>query len=365
MPFDRGSFTFAMFDIPAELPENLLDLFAAKKAGPLDAVTDEPQLGWVTGHHLLDTTINEESAQMGGSYYLTLRQAVRKMPASLLNAICRRDELAYMHANQTFSVPRLEKKRIKEDAVKRNLMKMPPVISGTPVVVDRALNVMYIGTASFAQVDLIVSAFVSLLGVEPVPVTINELMIKLFKEESSALPDISFTNNVTGATDSTPGRDFLTWLWHFSELNGGELDVENCGRFQLGIEGPLTFGYSAEAKGAEESVVKKGCPQLSAEAKAALAVGKKLKKAKIMMARDQDVWTFTFDADKFNFTGLNLPEGEEMDRESYFAERVEYLHIFHKAVEAYFRKFVEDITGDTRAAVQEDIRKWAEDRESF
>ena len=54
-----------------------------------------------------------------------------------------------------------------------------------------------------------------------------------------------------------------------------------------------------------------------------------------------------------------------MDRESYFAERVEYLHIFHKAVEAYFRKFVEDITGDTRAAVQEDIRKWAEDRESF
>ena len=31
MPFDRGSFSFAMFDIPAELPENLLDLFAAKK----------------------------------------------------------------------------------------------------------------------------------------------------------------------------------------------------------------------------------------------------------------------------------------------------------------------------------------------
>lgn len=98
MPFDRGSFTFAMFDIPAELPENLLDLFAAKKAGPLDAVTDEPQLGWVTGHHLLDTTINEESAQMGGSYYLTLRQAVRKMPASLLNAVCKREEQAYMRA---------------------------------------------------------------------------------------------------------------------------------------------------------------------------------------------------------------------------------------------------------------------------
>ena len=245
-------------------------------------------------------------------------------------------------------------------------MKMPPVISGTPLVVDRALNVMYVGTASLTQVDLIISAFVSQLGVEPIPVTINELMLKLFKQETGALPDLTFSPNANAAgMDSTPGRDFLTWLWYFSELNAGELDVENCGRFQLGIEGPLTFGYSAEAKGAEESVVKKGCPQLAAEAKAALAVGKKLKKAKVLLARDQDVWTFTFDADKFNFTGLSLPEGEEMDRESYFAERVEYLHIFHKAIEAYFKKFVEDITGESRAEVEKDIKKWAEDRESF
>lgn len=365
MPFDHGSIALTICPLSSPLPEDYLKKLAGASAGRLEDVAEEPEIGWVSGRFLLETEICEATSICGGHLYLNLRKAERKIPSSLLNAICRRDELAYMHANQTFSVPRLEKKRIKEEAVKRNLMKMPPVISGTPVVVDRALNVMYIGTASFAQVDLIVSAFVSQLGVEPVPVTINELMIKLFKEESSALPDVSFTGNPTGATDSTPGRDFLTWLWYFSELNGGELDVENCGRFQLGIEGPLTFGYSAEAKGAEESVVKKGCPQLSAEAKAALAVGKKLKKAKIMMARDQDVWTFTFDADKFNFTGLNLPEGEEMDRESYFAERVEYLHIFHKAIEAYFKKFVEDVTGDTRAAVQEDIKKWAEDRESF
>ena len=85
----------------------------------------------------------------------------------------------------------------------------------------------------------------------------------------------------------------------------------------------------------------------------------------MLLARDQDVWTFTFDADRFTFSGLSLPEGEEMDRESYFAERVEYLHVFHRAIEEYFRKFAESVTGETRAEVEKDIKHWAEDRESF
>ncbi len=366
MPFDHGSFALTICPLSSPLPDDFLKKLQAASAGKLEDVAEEPEIGWVSGRFLLETEINETTSICGGHLYLNLRKAERKIPASLLNAICRRDELAYMKANETFSVPRQEKKRIREDAVKRNLMKMPPVISGTPIVVDRALNVLYAGTASLSQVDQIVSAFVSQLGVEPIPMTVGELMLKLFKEEAGALPSLSFSRNASAAgMDFTPGRDFLTWLWYYSELNGGELEIENCGRFQVGIEGPLTFGFSAEAKGAEESVVKKGCPQLAAEAKAALAVGKKLKKAKVLLARDQDVWTFTFDADRFTFSGLSLPEGEEMDRESYFAERVEYLHVFHRAIEEYFRKFAESVTGETRAEVEKDIKHWAEDRESF
>jgi len=366
MPFDHGSIALTICPLSAPLPEDFLEKFAASSAGKLEDVKEEPEIGWVSGRFLLETDINEGTSICGGHLYLNLRKAERKIPSSLLNAICRRDELAYMKANETFSVPRLEKKRIKEDAVKRNLMKMPPTISGTPIVVDRAENTLYIGTASLSQADLIIVAFASQLGVEPVPVNVNEMMLKLFQQEAFSLPNLLFTENSSAAeTDLTPGRDFLTWLWYFSELNGGELEIGDLGNFQLGIEGPLTFAFSAEAKGAEESVVKKGCPQLSAEAKAALAVGKKLKKAKIMLARDQDVWTFTFDADKFNFTGMNLPEGEETDRDSYFAERIEYLHLFHKAIEGYFRKYVECITGPTHGEVEKDIKKWAEDRESF
>ncbi len=364
MPFENGSLALTICTLSTPLPEDFLEKLAKSAAGKLDDVQEEPELGWVSGRHLLENEINDTTAISAGHLYLNLRKTERKIPSSLLRAICRRDELAYMKANDTLNVPRLERKRIKEDAVKRNLMKMPPSISGTSFVVDRALNVMYIGTGSLNQVDLIVAAFVKDLGVEPIPVTINELMIKLFKEEANALPNLAFTDQASADMDVTPGRDFLTWLWYYSELNGGEISLE-CGDFQLGIEGPLTFAYSAEAKGAEESVLKKGCPQLSAEAKSALAVGKKLKKAKLTMAREQDVWSFTFDADKFTFSGLNLPDGVEMEESERFAERVEYLHVFHQAVEAYFKKFVDSITGATAGEVAKDIRRWAQDRESF
>lgn len=86
-----------------------------------------------------------------------------------------------MQANNMITVPKSERKRIKEDAIERNLMKMPPTISATPIIVDRALNVMYVGSASMSGFDLIAAEFARAMEIEPVPVTITELMIKLFR----------------------------------------------------------------------------------------------------------------------------------------------------------------------------------------
>jgi hypothetical protein len=306
MPIEtKGSFALTFCNLSAPLPDDYLERLNKSAGGKLDNVKDEPEVAWVSGRHLLETEINENTSILGGHLHINLRKAERKIPSSLLNAICRRDELAYMLANQTAVVPRQMKKQIKEEAIEKNLMKMPPSISATTVAVNRALNEMFVAAGSQAVLDTIVSSFIKDLDVEPIPVTINEMMIRFYKEETNALPNIIFGGKTSAAgMDPTPGRDFLTWLWYHSEVNGGHLDLGEWGMFQMGIEGPLVFGYAAsDAQGAEESVVKKGCPQLSAEAKAALAVGKKLKRAKLLLVRDQEVWTFTFDADKFTFRG--------------------------------------------------------------
>jgi len=367
MPFESGSTALVIANLSSKLPDDFLERLAANGAGRLDDVKAEPVIGWVSGRHLLENEINEATAICGGHLYLNLRKAERKIPSALLKAICRREELAYMQANDTAAVPSKERKRIKAEVIERNLMKMPPSFSATPFVIDIHKGVMFAGTASLKQLDNLIALFHKSLEVEPVPLTINELMIRTMKGAESDLPSLSFCGASGKDADPVPARDFLTWLWYFTEEKGGKIKVEGEGDFEAMVEGPLAFAFpTTEAKGAAESSVKKGgCPQVSAEAKAALAVGKKLKKCKLTIARGQEVWAGTFDADKLAFTGLTLPEGEEMERNARFAERVDKLHTFSKVIEAYFKLFAETVLGAERAALEKNLRKWAQDRESY
>ena len=83
MPFDRGSFTFTMFEIAGDLPEDFAACFLPAKAGTLDSVSSETQLGWVTGKHLLDTNIDETTIVRGGAYSRGLWQVVKRSPLGI------------------------------------------------------------------------------------------------------------------------------------------------------------------------------------------------------------------------------------------------------------------------------------------
>ncbi len=373
MSFETGTTALMICPLSSELPEDFLNKFAKYKAGRLDDVKEEPAIGWVSGRHLLETEISEHTCICGGHFYINLRKAERKIPAQLLNAICRREELAMMQALDKLALSRKERSIIKEEAIEKNLMKMPPTISAMPLIVDRSNNVLYFGCSSPSSFDVMVAEFCRATdGVEPVPVSVNEWMEKLFGLTEADVPQLSFTSEKGCADEPMPGRDFLTWLWYCSEKDPEICKLPNFGDFTIAVLGPLSFAFSpAKAKdpelsGAGESVVKKGNPLSSAEAKAALQVGKKLRKAKIILARsDAEKWTFTFDADTFAFSGLSLPEGEEMEPNARLEERVLFLNILHRVMEEYFRLFVTSLQGDNLAVTEKKIRQWAEERDSL
>lgn len=368
MPFDHGSVTFTMFDLRAEMPEDAIELFAARKAGTLDSVSTEPgaepQIGWVTGRHLLDTQIDEGSAYRGAFVSLALRRAVRKLPSALLAAICKREEFAYMQANQSDYVPSKVKKSIKEDAIAKHIGKMPPALSAIPLVIDPKEKILYLGAASNAQIDLFIENFYQTAKVEPLQLTPSSMLAKFFETTESSFPSIAFAGSSAEDAPVT-GRDFLTWLWYQSET-GGTINCAPYGEFGVLVEGPLTFAFAAEANGAEETVVKKGdCPLRSAEAKAALSVGKKLKKAKLSLTCGNNVWSGTFDADKFAFNSLKLPEGESSSPDERFIERMEFLYTFKCAIEGFFRKFAETMLAMDYPETEKTLRKWAQERDAI
>ena len=362
MPFDRGSVTFTIFELPEAVPDNIIDLFAARKAGTLDSVNEEPQIGWVTGHHLLDTNIDGASSQLGGCYYFTLRQAVRKIPGSLLNALCRREEQAYMRANNLEYISGKLKRQIKEETVEKHIQKMPPSLSGTTFVLEPHRRLMYVSATSQTQIDLFVDNFTQTTGIEPYQLTPELILEKELQRLAIDVPILAIGDTVPG--EAHLGRDFLLYLWYYSE-SIGKLEHPEYGEFDILIEGPLSFEGDGEDRGAGETVVRKGeSPLRSAEAKAALSVGKKLRKAKLSLTRLNQIWGGTFDADRFSFSSFKLPEGEQMNDDEAFAERIESLAIFRDALVAYFLKFAEAMDKNNFEATRKAVNEWASKRES-
>ena len=92
---------------------------------------------------------------------------------------------------------------------------------------------------------------------------------------------------------------------------------------------------------------------------------KKLKKAKFTLTRDDNsVWCGTFDADNFVFGSFKLPEGEEMNPDEIFADRVRALAVFRQVLIEYFKLFASSMLAD-RSAVESAMRQWISNREAI
>ncbi len=358
MPFDFGTISFRACFLPQPLPPDSLARFAAKAAPALEHVREEPQLGWVSGRHLLESRIDEETAILGGFIHLSLRQAQRKIPTSLLRAECRMAELAYQAEKQEANVPRKIRKQIKDEVAHRLLPIMPPQISGIPFVIDEPYKRVYVGATSDKQLDLFLAHFQQTLGFEPVPLTPEAIVVQQLEIDPAGLPCLNFSPNLPdSAAIGALGQNFLTWLWFFLDQRKGLLPKTQLGEFSMQLDGPLTL--VADGPGAHESAIRKGLPTISAEAKAALTVGKKLARAKMTAARGNEIWTLAVDAENFVFRSVKLPDGEALDPGSVFEERMTNLYVFQTIFEELFKYYVREIGTPAKvASLQLEIKEW-------
>ena len=364
MSFDRGPITYRVCTLPDTLPEDMLERFAANASPALSAIGEEPAWGWVSGRHLLETRIDEETVRIGNFFHLCLREAERKIPASLLNAECRMTELNRMVENGGQRLNRKEKKAIKDEIRERLLPNMPPQLTGTYVVIDKAEKKLYVSATSQRQLDLFLDFFRKALDVEPIPVTPESLATEILGTTPDDIPCLNISPDLPDGSDNNGGlgENFLTWLWFFQEERGGTLPTSQLGDFSLMIDGPLVM--VADGGGALESAIRKGTPTISAEAKAALLVGKKLRQAKLILARGKgEEWSVTVNASDFVFRSLKLPEGETLDEASIFDERMLNLYIFNNVFRGLYQLFLKEMSDPEHAAAyQARAKEWVRNR---
>ena len=352
-----------MLYVVRKLPADLLEKFAAHAAPPLKTMSTEPVQGWVGGRHLMDLPITEQNAYFGGHLRLILMKAERKVPTSLLRAECVMEEVAHMQAENKTFVDRKTRSEIRKEVMNRLLPQMPPTLKGIPFVLDERAGILYLGGTSENQLDAFCVHFQMTLGIDLIPVAADTAAAKRHQVKVAEWSKTSFSPEVADdEMEDTPGLDFLTWLWFASEARGGIFKSKEHGDVGVAIEGPLLF--TREGEGAHETALRKGLPTVSAEAKTALLSGKKLRRAKLLVARTDESWSGTFDATTFVFRSLKLPESKEvLDAPSRFQDRIQKIGVFREMFFELFDRFLADRT-DTKKwnAVKKEIHQWAADR---
>ncbi len=364
MPFESGSISFRMVELPRAFPADYVERFAREAAGSLDDVGAMESRGWVTGRHLMDSHITEESAMNAGWVRLDLRQAERKVPTSLLKAECRMEELAVMAAEDKAYLKAKVRSEIRQSVTERLLPDMPPQMRAIPFVYMPGSTHLYVSALPASQWDVFNCAFVSTLGFSGAPATPEALGVSLKKADLRDFHGTSFSPDMEDvAMEAAPGREFLTWLWFKAETQNGRVAIAEGRELGVLLEGPLTFIY--EGNGAHAAVLKKGTPENSIEAKTCLLSGKKLKEAKITFALDEEsVWSFSFEADQFLIRGLKLPKGEgQLDSVSRFQERMIFLEQWREMFLDLFGAFL-DVRTDSAKWKQTTgaIREWIQGR---
>ena len=363
MSFESGSIAVRMFYVAKGLPSDAVEKFAKHAAPPLKSMGTGATQGWVGSRHLIDVPITEENAYYGGYLRLALVKAERKVPGSLLRAECMLEEVAYMRAEGKTYVDRKARSDIRKDVMARLLPTMPPTLKGIPFVYEDRERLLYAVALSEGQLDAFVINFKETVGVNLIPVTAATAAAKRRGIRVAEWAKTSFSAEVEDEEmEDTPGLDFLTWLWFASEARGGVFATKEHGELAVAIEGPLLF--TRAGAGAHEISLRKGLPTVSAEAKTALLSGKKLRRAKVMLARAEEKWTCSFDAQTFVFRGVKLPEPKEMlDPASRFQERVLRLGDFRVLVFELFDRFLDERSDGKRwTATKKEIHQWIAER---
>ena len=314
----------------------------------------EPASGWVTGRHLLDRRITEETAYHGGYLRLALMRAERRIPGALLRAECMMEEFAARDAQGVEFLKRSERAKISKDVTER-------LLPSIPFVCGRRGEVLLAAALSDRQIDVFAQNFHTTTGVEIFPLTPETAALKRKKKSVRDLSPTSFSPDCPDEEVAPAiGLDFLTWLWFFSERRGGQFQTAQ-GEFVVALEGPLMFVM--EGGGAHEARLRRGEPLLSVEAKASLMSGKKLRRARLVLAQNNVQWTADFDGQDFAFRGVKLPKAEVMDAASLFQERMLGMQTLITGMLALYDSFLEERLDPARwTELLREIRVWVSTR---
>ncbi len=336
----KDPLSFSRFSVAGELPENFNSVFnetirrfAFKQSFHSDKVS-----GWTSIDNLLDTDFQFANYAVGDYFVFSMRVDKKAIPASLLKIRCLEEERKV----KTASGRKFLSRQVREDLKEKVRLELSGMIPPVPSFYEACWSLS--------------GRTVYFCSLSPAPIEeFKDLFKRSFKIELS--PFVPWEGNMPGRAGQTPapepeagsspGRDFLTWLWFKSEERNGKISLPGGDVEVIFLKRMVLESGAGEYS---ECVVCQGLNAGLEEGKEALRKGKKIKEARVRLNADECSWEFTLKADQFLFQSMRMPRvmemEEESDRDGRLLERIGLMEKAAGTMDGLYAAYREDMPRD-------------------
>lgn len=398
MPFLRGQVSYASFRItgpPASavtIADEQLGALAEGVFAPSEAPSPpEIEAGFTGGDHIYDDRFDHEHNVLAGGLacHLALRVDTNRVPAEIKRAVQAQHHAAVLAESATGFLSRAEKKDLK-DLVDHALRE--ELSSGRhrrskliQLLWDVGGGQLLSGSGANTVSESLCAHWRSVMGGALEPISsgslafaqlqgagrtrdFEDLSPSSFTEAPSAdrpaMPEVSWARSGPEPHDFL-GNEFLVWLWFMCESGDGAHDVG--GRsvavgFDRSLEAECAWGFTGrQSLSAHDGGL---APVRMREAAEALAAGKWVRKAGLVVAVDDMPFALTLQGDRWLISGCLLPEpSEKPESARELAEhRVASLLVLDGALRGLYARFIDVRASDRWSGVRGSIRSWIGER---
>ena len=159
------------------------------------------------------------------------------------------------------------------------------------------------------------------------------------------------------------GKEWLTWLWYRSDRQEGLFRPDGVGEpFELWFDDKLVLDASIENV-KEVNSIRGESPTETAEAKAALSMGKKVAEAKLRVVLDQREWIVGIKGEELALSGIKPPALLSREEDEKLLERLELVEELELVLDRLYAEFVRLRLDEERwRAEVAAMRQWVDDR---
>ncbi|HEX2973132.1 MAG TPA: hypothetical protein VHP11_12420 [Tepidisphaeraceae bacterium] len=384
MGFASGSVSFRRFLVvgehPKEITQQILDKLAefALQIGEY-SVPDEVEYGWCGGRHVFDGNFSFEHNVFNEALNFALRIDTNRVPGELKKAYQVMEEEAAAANNPSGHISKKQKKDVKdivrqkvEEDLKSGKFRRSKLV---PILWDFPTRTLYTPGSNSAM-EKLYELFERTFGLNLEPLsagTVAQRHLEDVKkrreyedarptrfaagpEGESQMPEYPWTAQGPQPKDFL-GNEFLLWLWHHIETQGGTIKTEQVGDVAVVLDRSLELDCAYGQTG--KDALRGDGPTRMPEARDGLRSGKMPRKAGLIIETAGKQYQLTFNCETLGCGSTVLPDVEEAeDARVLFEERIFMLRDLSKGLDALLYNFLKTRASSAWEGQVNTIRRW-------